>query len=71
VKLCLRGKILLISTAVVLAALTAGLVSSAHLFKSLYVASLQSRSVAIAQGMQLQMDRILLLGIQMDNLVWL
>lgn len=68
-KLGLRGKILLISTAVVLAALTAGLVSSAHLFKSLYVASLQSRSVAIAQGMQLQMDRILLLGIQMDNLV--
>jgi diguanylate cyclase (GGDEF)-like protein/PAS domain S-box-containing protein len=65
----LRGKILLISTAVVLAGLTAGLVSSAYLFKSLYVASLQSRSIAIAQGVRLQMDRILQLGIQMDNLV--
>jgi len=69
VKLGLRGKILLIATAVVLVGLTAGLVSSAYLFKSLYVASLQSRSIAIAQGMRLQMDRILQLGIQMDNLV--
>lgn len=68
-KLGLRGKILLIATAVVLVGLTAGLVSSAYLFKSLYVASLQSRSIAIAQGMRLQMDRILQLGIQMDNLV--
>lgn len=65
----LRGKILLIATGVVLVGLAAGLVSSAYLFNNLYVASLQSRSIAIAQGVRLQLDRILQLGIAMDNLV--
>jgi diguanylate cyclase (GGDEF)-like protein/PAS domain S-box-containing protein len=69
VKLGLRGKILLIATGVVLAGLTAGLISSVYFFNNLYVASLQSRSIAIAQSLRLQMDRILQLGIQMDNLV--
>jgi diguanylate cyclase (GGDEF)-like protein/PAS domain S-box-containing protein len=69
VKLGLRGKILLIATGVVLAGLTAGLISSIYFFNNLYVASLQSRSIAIAQSLRLQMDRILQLGIQMDNLV--
>ena len=68
-KLGLRGKILLIATGVVLAGLTAGLISSVYFFNNLYVASLQSRSIAIAQSLRLQMDRILQLGIQMDNLV--
>lgn len=68
-KLGLRGKILLIATGVMLAGITAGLISSAYFFNHLYVASLQSRSIAIAQGVRLQMDRILQLGIQMDNLV--
>lgn len=68
-KLGLRGKILLIATGVVLAGLTAGLISSIYFFNNLYVASLQSRSIAIAQSLRLQMDRILQLGIQMDNLV--
>mgnify|MGYP001191835138 FL=1 len=68
-KLGLRGKILLIATGVVLVGLTAGLITSAYLFHHLYVASLQSRSIAIAQGVRLQMDRILQLDIEMDSLV--
>lgn len=68
-KLGLRGKILLIATGVVLVGLTAGLITSAYLFNHLYVASLQSRSIAIAQGVRLQMDRILQLDIEMDSLV--
>jgi diguanylate cyclase (GGDEF)-like protein/PAS domain S-box-containing protein len=69
VRLGLRGKILLITTGAVMVGLMVVLATSGYLFGNAYLSSLQSRSVAIAQGMRLQMDRILQLGIQMDNLL--
>jgi diguanylate cyclase (GGDEF)-like protein/PAS domain S-box-containing protein len=68
-KFGLRGKILLITLSAVLIGMTAVFSTGGYLFGSVYVSALQSRSVAIAQGMRMQLDRILQLGIQMDNLV--
>ncbi|MEW6513829.1 MAG: ATP-binding protein [Pseudomonadota bacterium] len=64
----LRAKILLIAVAVTLLSLGAVLAISSHLFAEAYLGALQSRSSAIAQGLKLQMDRILQLGIQIENL---
>ena len=64
----LRAKILVISVAVTLLSLAAVLAVSSHVFAEAYLSALQSRSVAIAQGLRLQMDRILQLGIQIENL---
>lgn len=68
-KFGLRAKILLIAAGVTLIGMGAVLATSSHLFTQAYLASLQSRSTAIAQSLKIQMDRILQLGIQMDNLV--
>jgi PAS domain S-box-containing protein len=67
-KLGLRAKILFIAVSVTLLALGAVLTISSHLFSEAYLAALQSRSTAIAQGLKLQMDRILQLGIQIESL---
>lgn len=67
-KLGLRAKILLIAVAVTLLSLGAVLAISSHLFAEAYLGALQSRSGAIAQGLRLQMERILQLGIQIENL---
>jgi len=67
-KIGLRAKILLITVSLTLAGLGAVLAISSHLFAESYLAALQSRSTAIAKGLRLQMDRILQLGIQIDNL---
>lgn len=65
----LRAKILLIAVSVMLLGMGAVLSTSSYWFARAYVAALQSRSVAIAQGLKIQMDRILQLGIQMEELV--
>ena len=64
----LRAKILLIAISVTLLSLGAVLTISSHLFGDAYLSALQSRSTAIAQGLKLQMDRILQLGIQIESL---
>ncbi|CAG0989290.1 partial Sensory/regulatory protein RpfC, partial [Rhodocyclaceae bacterium] len=68
-KLGLRVKILLITVGLTVAALSAVLTISNRLFNEAYLAALQSRSTAIAQGLKLQMDRILQLGIRIDSLM--
>jgi PAS domain S-box-containing protein len=67
-KLGLRAKILVITISLTLLGLGAVLAISSHLFGEAYLSALQSRSTAIAQGLKLQMDRILQLGIQIENL---
>jgi PAS domain S-box-containing protein len=64
----LRAKILFITISLTLIGLVAVLAISSHLFAEAYRSALQSRSTAIAQGLKLQMDRILQLGIQIENL---
>jgi PAS domain S-box-containing protein len=64
----LRAKILAIAVSITLLGMGAVYWGSSHLFTSVYVESLQSRSTAIAQSLRIELDRILLLGIQLENL---
>ena len=64
----LRAKILLIAAVVTLLSLGGVLAIGSQIFASAYLAALQSRSEAIAQGLRLQMERILQLGIDIENL---
>jgi PAS domain S-box-containing protein len=64
----LLAKILLISVSVTLVGAALVYWASSAMFTSAYVSALQSRSLAIAQGLKIQLDRILLLGIRLDDL---
>jgi len=68
VKLKLRTKILLIAVGVTLAGMAIVFSASSHLISRSYVAALQSRAVAIGQGLTPQMDRIQMLGVGLDKL---
>ena len=67
-KFGLRAKILIITISLTLTGLVSVLAISNHIFAEAYLSALQSRSVAIAQGLRQQMNRILQLGIQIDSL---
>jgi PAS domain S-box-containing protein len=64
----LLAKILLIAASITLIGMVAIYLASSILFTQTYVAALQSRSLAIAQGLQIQLDRIQSLGIRLDDL---
>ncbi len=68
VKLGLLAKILIISVAVTMIGVVAVFWSGNHLFARAYVDALQSRSQAIAQGLRIQLERVLLLGIRLEDL---
>lgn len=65
----LIAKILLIAVGLTLLGMGAVVSTSSYLFSQAYVTALQSRSLAIAQGLRIQMDRVLQLGIEMHELV--
>ncbi len=65
----LKGKILLIAITVSVVGVGIALSVGGHFYGKAYNEALQSRSVAIAQGLKIQMDRILQLGIDMESLV--
>jgi PAS domain S-box-containing protein len=67
-KLHLRTKILLIAVGVTLVGMGIVFSASSQLISRSYVAALQSRSVAIGQGLKLQLDRIQILGVGLDHL---
>jgi PAS domain S-box-containing protein len=67
-RLHLRAKILLIAVGVTLVGMAIVFSASSQLISRSYVSALQSRSVAIGQGLKLQLDRIQMLGVGLDNL---
>jgi len=67
-KLGLLAKILIISVSITLAGMVAVFWSSSRLFEDAYAEALQSRSHAIAQGLRIQLERVLSLGIRIDDL---
>ncbi|MBK7017633.1 MAG: response regulator [Sulfuritalea sp.] len=67
-KLGLLAKVLIISLVVTLIGVVAVFWSSSRLFADAYVDALQSRSLAIAQGLRIQLERVLLLGIRLEDL---
>ncbi len=67
-KLKLRTKILLIAVGVTVFGMAVVFSASSQLISRSYVSALQSRSVAIGQGLKLQLDRIQMLGVGLDNL---
>jgi PAS domain S-box-containing protein len=67
-KLNLRAKILLIAVGVTMVGMAIVFSASSQLISRSYISALQSRSVAIGQGLKLQLDRIQMLGISVDNL---
>ena len=64
----LLAKILLIAASITLVGVVAIYSVSSSLFTQTYIEALQSRSLAIAQGLQIQLDRIQSLGIRIDDL---
>ena len=64
----LRGRIVLIAAAVLLAAMAAIVAASGIVFADRYAGALQSRSLAVANSLKLQLERVLALGIQVPNL---
>ena len=67
-KLRLRTKILLIAVGVTVVGMAIVFSASSQLISRSYTSALQSRSVAIGQGLKLQLDRIQMLGVSLDNL---
>ena len=67
-RLGLLAKVLIISVSVTLLGLAAVFWSSSQLFADAYVDALQSRSQAIAQGLRIQLERVLALGIRLEDL---
>jgi PAS domain S-box-containing protein len=67
-RLGLLAKVLIISVSVTLVGLAAVFWSSSQLFAEAYVDALQSRSQAIAQGLRIQLERVLALGIRLEDL---
>jgi PAS domain S-box-containing protein len=67
-KLNLRAKILLIAVGVTMVGMAIVFSASSQSISRSYISALQSHSVAIGQGLKLQLDRIQMLGIGLDNL---
>lgn len=67
-KFGLLAKVLLISLFVTLTGVVTVFWSTSQLFARAYTDALESRSQAIAQGLRLQLERILQLGIRLDDL---
>ena len=67
-KLGLLGRVLLVGISVTLIGGVAVYRASTELFSDAYLEALQSRSLAIAQALHSQLDRILQLGIRLDDL---
>ncbi|MBI2311404.1 MAG: EAL domain-containing protein [Betaproteobacteria bacterium] len=65
----LRAKILLIATGALLVSMGAVIAVSNYVFNREYTSALQSRSAAIATGLKVQLERVLQLGIPLDNLI--
>ncbi|HRY15639.1 MAG TPA: ATP-binding protein, partial [Candidatus Competibacteraceae bacterium] len=68
-QLGLRARIVLIAGSVVLAAIAAIMATSGYIFSRQYEKALESRSLAIGKGLKLQLERILALGIAVEDLV--
>ena len=64
----LLAKMLIISVSVTLLGGVAAFWSSSNYFVEAYVEALQSRSQAIAQGLKIQLERVLQLGIRLEDL---
>jgi diguanylate cyclase (GGDEF)-like protein/PAS domain S-box-containing protein len=69
VRLNLRGKILTIATAVMLFAVGSVIVTSAVLSSREYEAALHSRSLAIGKSLGIQFERLLQLGLGVDDIM--
>lgn len=67
-KLNLRGKILVIATAVMLCAIGAVIATSTFLSSREYEDALQSRSLAIGKSLTIQFERLLQLGLDVDDI---
>ncbi|MCP5158270.1 MAG: response regulator [Gammaproteobacteria bacterium] len=67
-RLGLRVRIVLIATCVVLAAMATTISISGYIFSGQYEKALQSRSLAIGKSLKLQLERILALGIAIEDL---
>jgi diguanylate cyclase (GGDEF)-like protein/PAS domain S-box-containing protein len=67
--LTLKGRILVIATAVMLCAIGAVIASNIGAFTREYESALQSRSMAIGKGLTTQLERLLQFGIGIDKLV--
>lgn len=68
-RLSVRDKILVIATAVILCTIGAVVATSTTLSKHEYEAALQSRSLAIAKSLTIQLERLLQLGIEVHDIV--
>jgi diguanylate cyclase (GGDEF)-like protein/PAS domain S-box-containing protein len=69
VNLGLRTKVVLIATSVVLVAIATIMFSMGYFFKTEYTRALESRALAIAQSLKVQLERVLQFGIDIDNLI--
>ncbi|MFO1372322.1 MAG: ATP-binding protein [Candidatus Competibacteraceae bacterium] len=67
-RLGLRARIVLIAASVVLATIIAIMGASGYIFSSQYEKALESRSLAIGKSLKLQLERILALGIALNDL---
>ena len=64
----LRARIVLIAAAVMLVAMGAIIAASGYVFNKEYTVALQSRSLAIAKNLGVQLQRVLQFGIKLDEL---
>ncbi len=69
VRLGLRGKILLIATLVVVFTIATTVVTVGGLFTEAYTRVMASRADAIAQGLVLQLERLLSLGMDLEEIL--
>jgi signal transduction histidine kinase len=67
--LSIRAKVILITVAILFLAIGANTLTSNYVFTKDYSDALQSKTFVIGQGLNLQLDRILRLGIQIEDLV--
>lgn len=65
----IRTKIIVLVTLILFSALGANTLLSSYLFTTEYAQALQSRGLVLAHNLQLQLDRLLRLGISIDNLL--
>ncbi|MGE3538061.1 MAG: response regulator [Candidatus Tectimicrobiota bacterium] len=65
----IRTKIIVLVTIILFSALGANTLLSSYVFTSEYAQALQSRGFILAHNLQLQLDRLLRLGISVDNLL--
>ena len=64
----LRARIVLIAAGVMLVAMGAIIAASGYVFNKEYTVALQSRSLAIAKSLSVQLERVLQFGIKLDEL---